>query len=57
MNADLRKANKSKEVADLINKSLEAEVAQLREEREQDLAEVNSLLARLQPLVEGTEDG
>lgn len=58
MNNDLRKAN-ADNVGDasLINASLESEIEQLRDERDADLNEVNSILERLAPLVEGENNG
>ncbi|MEM7439847.1 MAG: hypothetical protein AAF393_09630 [Pseudomonadota bacterium] len=58
LNADLRKANEANVAdADAINKSLEAEVEQLSAQREQDLREINDLIAQLRPLVEGEQNG
>ncbi len=54
MNASLRKANESNVGdPDLINQSLEAELEQIKAQRDVDLEEVNGILARLTPLVEG----
>lgn len=54
LNTSLRKANEDN-VGDpeLINQSLEAELEQIKAQRDVDLAEVNGILARLTPLVEG----
>ena len=54
LNASLRKANEDN-VGDpeLINSSLEAELEQIKAQRDIDLEEVNGILARLTPLVEG----
>lgn len=54
LNNNLREANE-KNVAnpDLINKSLETELEQIKAQRDLDLETVNGILARLTPLVEG----
>ena len=54
MNTSLRKANEGN-VGDpeLINASLETELEQIKAQRDIDLEEVNGILARLTPLVEG----
>ena len=58
LNADLRDANaKNVGDADLINASLESEIEQIQAQRAADLAEVNGILARMTPLVEGSADG
>lgn len=58
LNASLRKANEENLAnPELINKSLETELEQLSASRDRDLQEINDILARLQPLVEGSEDG
>jgi len=53
-NFELRKKNEEM-VGDpeLINRNLERDMAQLKEQHDLDLEEVNSILARLTPLVEG----
>lgn len=53
-NFELRKKNEEM-IGDpeLINKNLERDMAQLKEQHDLDLEEVNSILARLTPLVEG----
>lgn len=58
LNNNLKKANR-KNVADVasINASLEAENELIKQERENDLATLNDLLERLQPLVEGADNG
>lgn len=57
-NNDLRKANKANVGdANLVNASLEAEMDLVKQERENDLTYLNDLLARLQPLVEGSDNG
>ena len=58
LNAKLRKAN-AQNVGDanLINSALEAENEELQSQREADLVEINGLIARLAPLVEGKADG
>lgn len=54
LNASLRKANEANVAKpDLINKSLETELEQIKEQRDVDLEQVNGVLARLTPLVEG----
>ncbi|MEM6619063.1 MAG: hypothetical protein AAF761_02340 [Pseudomonadota bacterium] len=58
INADLRKANADNlGKPELINQSLEAELEALKAQRETDLADINGLMARLAPLVEGDIDG
>ncbi len=54
LNTSLRKANEEN-VGDpeLINQSLETQLEQIKAQRDVDLAEVNGILARLTPLVEG----
>ncbi len=53
-NFELRRKNEEM-VGDpeLINSNLEREIAQLKEQHDIDLEEVNNILARLTPLVEG----
>lgn len=54
LNSNLRKANeKNLGNPELINKSLEAELEQIKAQRDVDLETVNGILARLTPLVEG----
>lgn len=58
LNAKLRKAN-AQNVGDanLINASLEADIEAMKSQREADLAELNGIIARLTPLVEGSSNG
>ncbi|WP_157888265.1 hypothetical protein [Neptunicoccus sediminis] len=54
LNSGLRKQNEAHVGdVDLINASLEAEINQIKEQRDVDLEEVNGILARMTPLVEG----
>jgi chromosome segregation ATPase len=54
LNDKLRVANEANVGdPDLINEALETELEQIKEQRDADLAEVNGILARLTPLVEG----
>lgn len=53
-NFELRKKNEEMVGdAELINRNLERDMAQLKEQHDLDLAEVNTILTRLTPLVEG----
>lgn len=54
LNTGLRQANEEHVGdVDLINASLEAEITQIKEQRDVDLEEINGILARMTPLVEG----
>lgn len=54
LNAGLRKQNEENVGdVDLINASLEAELMQIKAQRAVDLEEINGILARMTPLVEG----
>lgn len=58
LNESLRKSNEQNVAnPELINKSLETELAEIKARRSSDLETVNSILARLTPLVEGAQDG
>ena len=58
LNTELRAANEQNlGQPDLINKSLELELKQIKVQRNADLETVNAILARLTPLVEGAVDG
>ncbi|MBC6443062.1 MAG: hypothetical protein GDA53_08065 [Rhodobacteraceae bacterium] len=58
LNGELRKANANNSGdPGMINESLQAEVDFLKAERENDVKEINGILARLKPLVEGAPDG
>jgi hypothetical protein len=58
LNTELRAANEQNlGQPDLINKSLELELIQIKVQRNADLETVNAILARLTPLVEGAVDG
>ena len=58
LNTELRAANEQKlGQPDLVNKSLELELKQIKFQRNVDLETVNAILARLTPLVEGAVDG
>ena len=58
LNTELRAANEQNlGQPDLINKSLELELKQIKVQRNADLETVNAILARLAPLVEGAVDG
>lgn len=58
LNAELRKSNEANlENPEAINKGLESEVEQMKTQRDQDVAEINSILEQLKPLVEGSKNG
>ena len=58
LNESLRKSNEQNVAnPELINKSLETELAEIKAQRSSDLETVNGILARLTPLVEGPYDG
>ena len=58
LNTELRAANEQNlGQPDLINKSLELELKQIKVQRNADLETVNAILARLTTLVEGAVDG